>query len=309
MMRVARVAALFLGYGALGLSGDYAVGLMADDHVVGHVIVVEQHEAMVDVEAILDAVQVVVDVQVRHSEQCEYMVDRELSIAASAGQLLRLSAGSGELRVEGREGLGEVRVVGTACASDESFLEDLIVTLEDVGSEIVLSAHYPEGRNWTGNRTAKIDLLVEIPLGMSADIDDSSGSMEILGTGDVNIDDSSGSILVRGANGSVEIDDGSGSIQVIDVTGDVSIEDGSGGIEIEGVDGSVYLDDGSGSISVQAVAQDVVVSDDGSGSISVQNIGGDFSVRNDGSGGIRHSGVEGSVDVPEDRRARRRRGN
>ncbi len=309
MMRVARVAALFLGYGALGLSGDYAVGLMADDHVVEHVIVVDQHEAVVDVEAILDAVRVTVDVQVRHSEQCEYMVDRKLSIAASASQLLRLSAGSGELRVEGRQGLGEVRVVGTACASEESFLEDLIVTLEEVRGEIVLSAHYPEGRSWRGNRTAKIDLMVEIPLGMSADIDDSSGSMEIVGSGSLNIDDSSGSILVRGANGSVEIDDGSGGIQVIDVAGDVRIEDGSGSIEIEGVEGSVYLDDGSGSISVKEVDQNVVVGDDGSGSIAVQNVGGDFSVRNDGSGGIRHSGVEGSVDIPADRRSRRRRGN
>lgn len=294
MMRVARVAALFLGYGALGMSGDYAVGLMADDHVE-HI-------------AIAQAVQVTVDVQVRHSEQCEYMVDRELSIAASASQLLRLSAGSGELRVEGRQGLGEVRVVGRACASEERFLEDLIVTLEEVRGEIVLSAHYPEGRNWTGNRTAKIDLMVEIPLGMSADIDDSSGSMEIMGSGSLNIDDSSGSILVRGTNGSVEINDGSGGIQVIDVAGDVRIEDGSGGIEIENVEGSVYLDDGSGSISVKEVDQNVVVGDDGSGSIAVQNVGGDFSVRNDGSGGIRHSGVEGSVDVPEDRRSRRRLG-
>jgi len=309
MTNVVRVAALFLGYGTLGLGGDFAVGLLEDDHAVRHVVVVDQHEAVVDVQAILDAVEVAVDVQVRHSDQCEYMVDRELSVAASANQLLRLDAGSGELRVEGREGLGEVRVVGRACASQESFLEDLVVTLDEVGGEIVLTAHYPEGRNWTGNRTAKIDLMVEIPMGMSADIDDSSGSMEILGSGALNIDDSSGSIVVRGATGDVEIDDSSGSIKVFDSSGDVNIEDGSGSIVIEGVGGSVYLDDGSGSITVQAVGQNVVVGDDGSGSISVENVGGDFSVRNDGSGGVRHSGVEGTVDVPEDKRARRRRGN
>jgi len=317
MTNVMRVAALFLGYGALGLSGDYAVGLLGSDHNdhndhalhIEHAVHVEHVEHAVDVEAILEDVRVAVDVQVRHSGECEYVVDREVSISAAAGQLLRLKAGSGELRVEGREGLSEVRAVGTACASDESFLDELTLTIEQVSGEIVLTAHYPESRSWSGNRTAKIDLVVEMPLGMSADIDDSSGSMEIMGSGALNIDDSSGSILVRDATGTVDIDDSSGEVEVFGVAGDVHVDDGSGGIEIRDVAGSVYLEDGSGSISVEEVGQNVVVDNDGSGSINVQNVQGDFLVRNDGSGGIRHSGVEGSVDVPEDRRSRRGRGN
>jgi hypothetical protein len=306
MTSVIRVAALFLGYGTLGLSGDYAVGLLGHDHN-DHAVRVEH--VVVDVEQILEEVHVVVDVQVGHSDGCEYALDREVSISASAAQLLRLSAGAGDLRVEGREGLNEVRAVGRACASDESFLDDLTLTIEQVSGEIVLTAHYPESRNWTGNRTAKIDLVVEMPLGMSADIDDSSGSMDVRGSGALNIDDSSGSILVRGASGSVDIDDSSGGVEVIDVAGDVRVDDGSGGIEIRDVQGSVYLEDGSGSIFVEGVGQNVVVDNDGSGSINVQNVLGDFSVRNDGSGGIRHSGVEGAVSIPEDRRSRRRRGN
>jgi hypothetical protein len=301
MTTVLKMAALFLGYGTLGLGGDYVVGLLADDHVTGHEVVV------VDVVEAHDA-HVAVDVQVRHSHECAYMIDREVSIAASADQLLRLSAGSGELRVEGRSGLNEVRAVGSACASDESFLDDLTVTIEEVRGEIVLSAHYPESRNWRGNRTAKIDLVVEMPLGMSADIDDSSGSMEIRGSGALDIDDSSGSILVRGADGTVRIDDGSGGIEIVDVAGDVHVDDGSGGITVQDVQGSVYVDDGSGSVSIEEVDRNVVV-DDGSGSIRVQNVRGDFSVPRDGSGGIRHSGVEGTVDIPQDRRSRRRGGN
>lgn len=304
MTTVMKVAALFLGYGTLGLSGDYVVGLLADDHVT------HSEHVVVDVARVHEVheTHVVVDVQVRHSHECEYIVDREVSIAAGADQLLRLSAGSGELRVEGREGLDEVRAVGTVCASEESFLDDLTVTIEEVRGDIVLTAHYPESRSWRGNRTAKIDLVVEMPLGMSADIDDSSGSMEILGSGALDIDDSSGSILVQGADGTVVIDDSSGGIEVMDVAGDVDIDDGSGGVSVRDVRGSVYVEDGSGSVTIEEVGQNVVV-DDGSGSIRVQNVGGDFSVRNDGSGGIRHSGVEGRVDVPEDRRSRRRRGN
>jgi DUF4097 and DUF4098 domain-containing protein YvlB len=305
MIRVAKVVALFVAYGTVGLSGDFAVGLFADDHVE-HVVVIDHEQDLVDVSAIVDAALSAVDVHDSGTADCRHTVDREVALAASAADLLRLSAGSGELRVEGREGVREVRAVGRVCASDESFLEDLTLTIEKVAGEIVLSAHYPESRSWQGNRTAKIDLSVVMPLGMSADIDDSSGSMEILGSGALNIDDSSGSILVQGATGAVDIDDGSGSVEVIDVTGDVRIEDGSGSIQVRSVEGSVYLDDGSGSISVEEIGRNVVVGNDGSGSISVQNVLGDFSVRNDGSGGIRHSGVEGAVDVPEDRRSRHR---
>jgi hypothetical protein len=299
MTTVLKMAALFLGYGTLGLGGDYVVGLLTDDHVTPEEVVVDVHEAH---EAHIAVVQV------GHAHECAFMIDREVSIAASAGQLLRVSAGSGELRVEGRDGLREVRVVGTACASEERFLDDLTVTVEEVRGEIVLTAHYPESRSWRGNRTAKIDLLVEMPRGMSADIDDSSGSMEIRGSGALDIDDSSGSIVVRGAEGTVRIDDGSGSIEIVDVAGDVYVDDGSGGITIQGARGSVYVEDGSGSVSIEEVGRDVVV-DDGSGSIRVQNVRGDFSVPNDGSGGIRHSGVEGTVDVPESRRSRRRGGD
>ena len=53
---------------------------------------------------------------------------------------------------------------------------------------------------------------------------------------------------------------------------------------------------------------EVIVIDDGSGSIDVSNVGGDLIVEDDGNGSINYSGVEGTVDIPEDKRRRRRRG-
>lgn len=243
-------------------------------------------------------------------DSCRFEVDRELSIAASASDRLELSAGSGELRVAGRDGLDEVRVTARICASDEAYLEDLRVTLDRAGDDIVLRAHYPDRlgrRSWRGNDVARIDLFVEVPLNMSVDIEDSSGSMEVQGTGALRIADSSGSIGVRGINGPVTIDDSSGSLDVQDVSGDVEIEDGSGEIDVRGIQGTVRLRDGSGSIEVEEVDQDVIVERDGSGSITVRDVRGDFTVRRDGSGSIRHSGVEGIVEIPEDKRERRRR--
>jgi len=303
MMRGMKLAALFMGYGLVGYGGDYAVGLLAQEPA-------RHGDVRVDVRVDVPEVDVHVDVDrvFGHSGSCDFEVERRVAVSASAAQLLRLRAGSGELSVQGRQGLGQVQAVGRACASDESYLEDLQLTLDRSGDDIVLSAHYPDRsdrRNWHGNDYARIDLAVEIPMDMAVDLEDSSGSMEISGTGALSIDDSSGDIRVADAAGSVTIDDSSGGIYVEGVRGDVAIDDGSGEVNVSDVTGSVRLRDGSGSLDVDQVTRDVVVDRDGSGSISVRDVGGDFRVRADGSGGIRYSGVAGAVDIPVKKRSRR----
>ena len=299
MMREVKVTALFIGYGLVGFGGDYAVGLLAQEPM-------RHRDSRVDVR--VDVPELDVDVDFGDSGSCDFQVERRVALSASAAQLLRLSAGSGELSVEGREGLDRVQAVGRACASDQAYLDDLQISLDRDGDGIVLSAHYPErsGRsNWRGNDYARIDLAVEVPLNMAVDLEDSSGSMEIRGTGALTIDDSSGEIRVVDAAGPVTIDDSSGGISVHGVRGDVEIDDGSGEVILSDITGSVRLRDGSGSLDVEQVTRNVVVDRDGSGSISVRDVGGDFQVRADGSGGIRYSGVAGAVDVPVKKRSRR----
>ena len=323
-----RVLSLFLGYSLIGFGGDYAVGLLAQDidavqeyqydydvavevDVADVVVEVEVADVMVEVEVDVDVDfdPVQVDVQVRRGGSCSYELDRTFTIPVSGVTRLVINAGSGELSVEGRPGLGQIEVVGRVCASREAGVEELTLSVETVGSEVILSAHYPNRNNWRGNNTAKIDLTVLMPLGMDVDIDDSSGSMEVLGSGNLRVEDSSGSIQISGVNGSVYVDDSSGGIEIEHVSGDVDVRDGSGEIDIRDVQGTVRLSDGSGGIDVAEVEQDVIVEGDGSGSIRVRGVGGDFVVLRDGSGGISHSDVRGTVDIPEDKRRRRRRRN
>jgi DUF4097 and DUF4098 domain-containing protein YvlB len=221
-----------------------------------------------------------------------------------AGDALRLLAGSGSLEVTGVAGLREVRAVGRACASHEEFLEELDLTGEMDGSELVMETHYPDisGMSGWGSRYARIDLRIEVPEGMAANIRDSSGEMMLQGTGSLTIYDSSGEIEAFGIDGSVWIEDSSGEIVLRDVTGDVEIDDGSGEIELTGVGGGVTIDDGSGEIDVRDVVGNVLVVRDGSGSIEVDEVGGDFVVERDGSGSIRYDNVHGRVDVPRRRR-------
>jgi hypothetical protein len=298
MVRGLKMLSLFLGYASLGFGGDYVVGLMAQDDTSRFHVVVREIEHAHEVDA---------HVQVRHSDRCAYGVERRVEVDASATELLRLRAGAGALAVSGREGIDRVEAVGMACASDEALLHDLTLSLERVDGDIVLSAHYPRS---VGGRSrgeyARIDLAVEVPRGMPVDLDDSSGGLEVSGTGALRIDDSSGSIHVRDVLGTVLIDDSSGSIELRGISGNVSVDDGSGEIDLRDIEGAVTIRDGSGSVRVVGTGSDVVVERDGSGSIEVRDVSGDFSVLADGSGSIRHSGVAGAVQIPSNKR---RRGN
>ncbi len=298
-----RILALFAVYSGIAFVGDFAVGLLAGQPAPAPAVA----EAIQPVDGSRTVVttvrpEIVTRVQVRNASGCDYSLDREMTVSAAGVSLVDIRAGSGELQVEGEDGLNEIVVVGRVCASDESFIDELTISSETTGGTVVIRTHYPDHRGWSGPRTARIDLVVLVPTGMAVDIDDSSGDMEVRRTGDLRIDDSSGGVSVADIRGSVDIDDSSGGLDVDGVDGDVRIEDGSGGLDIRGVNGNVSLRDGSGGIDIVDVTGSVVIEEDGSGSIEVRDVGQDFEVRRDGSGGIRHSGVQGNVDVPQKRR-------
>lgn len=300
-----KIVALFAVYTGIAYVGDYAVQLLADEPASA-VAEAPQAEAPQEVDAKAVVVEVrpeiLTRVQFRRSARCDYTVDRELTLSAAGVSLVDVQAGSGELHIEGEDGLAEIVVVGRVCASDQTLLDELTVSGESVDGTAFIRTHYPGTQGWSGRRTARIDLIVLVPAGMAVEVEDSSGDLEVRRTGDLRIDDSSGGITVSDVRGALEIDDSSGGLDVDGVAGDVYIEDGSGGLDIRSVTGSIVLRDGSGGIDIEDVTGSVVIEEDGSGGIDVRNVGQDFEVRRDGSGGIRHSGVQGTVDVPEKRR-------
>lgn len=254
---------------------------------------------------------------------CRFEAERRVSVPAGPVDLFRLRAGSGSLRVVGVEGRSEIQAVGRACASEQEFLEAIQLSSEMDGSTLVMETLYPRLTGWSGgNRYARLDLTVEVPMGLAADIQDGSGAVELSGLGNVDLTDGSGEAIISGIRGDLSVRDGSGELEIRDVSGRVSVEDGSGeillesagsdveirdssgGLEIHGVGGSLTLRDSSGEIDVSNVTGSVLVLGDGSGSIDVVDVGGDFVVEHDGSGSIRHEGVQGTVDIPKKRRGR-----
>jgi hypothetical protein len=219
-------------------------------------------------------------VSLAHAGWSDYEEIRNLDLDAAGISQLTINAGAGSMDVTGVKGLDKINVKATIVVPDEDedkalrVIEKTIqLSLEEKAGTAKLEAWFDSGLMSFGSR-AYIVLEVSVPQGMAVNIDDGSGSIDVVDlAGDLTIDDGSGSIDIRNV-AHVRIDDGSGSIDLVDVAGDVSIVDGSGSISIEHVQGSVTIDDGSGSIEVTDIDSDLIIVDDGSGSLRFTDIRG-----------------------------------
>lgn len=233
---------------------------------------------------------------VRAQDDCAVrrVVEQDLPVADMAGVLIQ--AASGSLEVTGADN-GFVHVRGVICAADEELARDARLIVEQRRDAAWIEAELPD-TGW-GSDYIRMDLAVEMPRALAADIRDSSGDIRVQGIAAVRIDDSSGGLEVRDVPGAVEIDDSSGGIHVAGA-GSVSIADGSGEIEVADVRGAVHIrEDGSGSIEIRRVGGDVRIDEDGSGSILVESVTGDLVVLDDGSGSITHHDIQGTVTLPD----------
>jgi hypothetical protein len=242
--------------------------------------------------------------------QGPYTAPRNAVVDAAGAKTVEVDAAAGILRVEGKPGLSQVQVTGTARASSQRLLNDIKLIAERRGDLVYIKADIPEDRSWRDGDdwSAGLDLVIQVPQGINTDITDGSGETKIFNVGALRAEDGSGDFSVDGAAGSVRITDGSGSLRIENVGGDVNVEDSSGEIEVRNVSGSFTVEsDGSGGIYASDVRGSVVVRNDGSGEIEVNKVGKDFRVGNKGSGSIDYADVSGQVDIPERHRDRRHR--
>lgn len=237
-------------------------------------------------------------------DECRHEAQRTADVDAGGARELIIKAGAGSLRIEGKAGLNRVVIRGRACASDAQMLEEIELRADRRGSDVVVEAMQRDrGWSFTGNRYARLDLVIEVPARIAAEIEDGSGSINVSNLGAVSITDGSGEIVGNDLHDAVRIRDGSGSIELTSVAGAVDIHDGSGSIHLRDIGGLIDVTDGSGEIDVRGARNSVRISD-GSGGIEVADVDGDFTVTRSGSGGIGYSNVKGRVDIP-DRRVRR----
>jgi hypothetical protein len=244
-----------------------------------------------------------------YAQSGPYTAPRNALVDASGAKSVEVEAAAGNLRVEGKPGLRQVQVTGTARASSQQILSEIKLIAERRGDLVFIKADIPEHDGWRDDDySAGLDLVIQVPQGINADISDGSGDTKIYNVGSLEASDGSGDFLVDGAAGSVRITDGSGNLTIENVGGDVTVNDGSGDINVRNASGSFVVEsDGSGGIFATDVKGSVVVHNDGSGEIEVSKVGKDFRVESKGSGSIDYTDVTGKVDIPERRRDRRYR--
>jgi DUF4097 and DUF4098 domain-containing protein YvlB len=244
----------------------------------------------------------------RAQSSSDFSAPRNASVDATGARLVEVEAAAGTLRVEGKAGLRQVQVTGTAWSSSRQFLTRIKLIAERRGDVIFIKADIPDNNSWYDNNSGALDLVIEVPQGINADVSDGSGDARILNVGSLEAADGSGDLSVEGAAGTVRITDGSGHLTIENVGGDVKISDGSGDIEARNVTGSFIVEsDGSGSIYATDVRGSVVVENDGSGEIEVSKVGRDLRVESKGSGSIDYTAVSGQISIPDQHRGRGRR--
>jgi DUF4097 and DUF4098 domain-containing protein YvlB len=241
----------------------------------------------------------------------DYTAPRNASVDAAGAKTVEVEAGAGILRVEGKAGLKSVQVTGTARSSSQEFLSRIRLIAERRGDVVFIRAEMPD-ENWRSNNndySAALDLVIQVPQGIDAEVSDGSGDAKVSNVGSLEATDGSGDFSVTDAAGSVRINDGSGNLIIENVGGDVRVTDGSGDITARNVTGSFTVEnDGSGGIYATDVRGSVTVEHDGSGNIEVNKVGRNFSVESKGSGDIEYTAVSGQVDIPDRRRGRYRTG-
>jgi DUF4097 and DUF4098 domain-containing protein YvlB len=227
---------------------------------------------------------------------------RNLNLSAKGIEKLDIDCGAGFLKVNGKQGLKEIKVEaeilleGKSEKSAKEFLQKYLkLSLEKRGGRAVLTSGFRSYRSLLSFSNKLVNLTVSVPADMDLDVDDGSGYIRIENiAGNLTINDGSGSIEIVNAKGNVDVDDGSGEIVLEKITGDVSVGDGSGDVEVEGVSGDVSVNDGSGSIFIRNIGGNVTVRD-GSGSITIDGVEKDVYIPSDGSGSIRLNNVKGKV--------------
>jgi hypothetical protein len=155
-------------------------------------------------------------------EECRFSAPREATVDAAAAAQIIIEAGAGSLRVIGRPNLTQVRVRGTACASDRDLLDEIQLSATRSGNAVrVKSAD--DDLQLRNREYARLNVVIEVPESMVADINDGSGDIELSGIGQVVLE-----MVPVGSGpkpfGDVQIHDGSGEIRLTGVAGDVIVK-------------------------------------------------------------------------------------
>src|SRR5688572_7933325 len=143
------------------------------------------------------------------ADDCAHKAAREALLDAGGAREVRIEAGAGELKVEGKPGLTRVEARGTACAPTAGVLDQVRLTATRDGDTVVVKVEMPDGGSelWTAS-SPRLDLAVLVPPTIALKVNDGSGSMSVTHVGPLQIRDGSGELTVTDVGGDLDVHDG-----------------------------------------------------------------------------------------------------
>lgn len=189
---------------------------------------------------------------------------------------LHLQIPAGSIRVAGKAGASEVRVISRRCASRLELLEALQLESSRSSSDLMLRFDQPTGLfSLTEGSIARIDLSVEVPESAAVLMEGGMTPVEVSNVGALRLETSLGDVRAVGVRGDVTVVTSVGEVVVGEVGGDVQIAAEVGGIHAWTIAGRLTLKEGhTGWVEVAGVEGDVVIEDGQTGDVAVSEVSG-----------------------------------
>jgi DUF4097 and DUF4098 domain-containing protein YvlB len=164
----------------------------------------------------------------------------------------------------------EVRITGTLGKGVEKLVVD------GDGDDLEVRVEYPKHMSgWRDDRTEPTELLLQVPLRASLDIESVSADIDVDGVApeDLDVDTVSGNVVIAAAPRSASIDSVSGDLTLTLNSRDAKTESVSGDIVLKGrLDGEVHAETVSGDIGIDSRGERVR-------RLSTSTVSGDAEVR------------------------------
>lgn len=198
-------------------------------------------------------------------EQADRVV--ELPLSVPAGKVLKIESANGNVKIEGGEPVGSLKVAARFKGYSEAEAKDLadkyMPVLEE-GHDFVALRHNVSDR-------LSADVIAKVPEGTVVEIKSTSGDVEVVNTkAGVRINSISGDVTVRSVGGSVEISAQSGEIEFSDSSCSVvTVESKSGNVDIADVTGLLSVRSASGDVNLKRCSGRTVSVEASTGDINV----------------------------------------
>jgi hypothetical protein len=254
------------------------------------------------------------------AEPCRYSAPRNAEIDAAGLKSLSVAIGPDDLTIQGQPGLTKIVVHGTACASDEKWLQNIKLETArhgDTASVVARDGDHGITFSMFGESYAYLKLDVRVPQSLAIKLTEGSGDANAHGLAALDAELGSGDLKVTGVAGEFALSVGSGDVVASDVGSFALSHVGSGDVNVDGVNGDAHagsigsgdfgLRNVKGSASIRSVSSGdvklahvgahVTVGSVGSGDVDIVQAGGNVRIDSVGSGDVDANGVGGDLSI------------